>query len=110
MMSAPYASRFAWNEPCGWLNRRVMCASSLTSACRWPGCCGPAVTRRRAPAAGWQQGEGRRGIQPSAYPVLPLGAALPVEDFENSNWHMFQVVLPEERLMIKRAEVMAQMP
>jgi dTDP-4-amino-4,6-dideoxygalactose transaminase len=23
-----------------------------------------------------------------------LGCELPVEDFENSNWHMFQVVLP----------------
>ena len=25
-----------------------------------------------------------------------LGCELPVEDFENSNWHMFQVVLPEK--------------
>ena len=38
-----------------------------------------------------------------------LGLRLPVADFTNSNWHMFQVVLPEERLAIKRAEVMAQM-
>jgi len=38
-----------------------------------------------------------------------LGLLLPVRDFENSNWHMFQVVLPEERLTIRRAEVMAQM-
>ena len=36
-----------------------------------------------------------------------LGLQLPVADFLNSNWHMFQVVLPEERLSIKRAEVMA---
>ncbi|MDD2764719.1 MAG: DegT/DnrJ/EryC1/StrS aminotransferase family protein [Opitutaceae bacterium] len=38
-----------------------------------------------------------------------LGLGLPVADFANSNWHMFQVVLPEERLTIKRAEVMAKM-
>ena len=38
-----------------------------------------------------------------------LGLRLPVPDFVNSNWHMFQVVLPEERLTIRRAEVMAQM-
>jgi dTDP-4-amino-4,6-dideoxygalactose transaminase len=38
-----------------------------------------------------------------------LGLRLPVADFANSNWHMFQVVLPEERLTIRRAEVMAGM-
>jgi dTDP-4-amino-4,6-dideoxygalactose transaminase len=38
-----------------------------------------------------------------------LGLRLPVTDFTNSNWHMFQVVLPEERLTIPRAEVMARM-
>src|SRR5471030_1293501 len=38
-----------------------------------------------------------------------LGLQLPVADFVNSNWHMFQVVLPEERLTIKRAEVMRQL-
>jgi len=41
--------------------------------------------------------------------VRKLGLGLPVADFENGNWHMFQVVLPEERLTIKRAEVMAQL-
>lgn len=45
----------------------------------------------------------------AASPVGSLGLHLPVADFVNSNWHMFQVVLPEERLAIKRAEVMAQM-
>ena len=35
-----------------------------------------------------------------------LGCGMPVEDFENSNWHMFQVVLPER---VKRAEFMARM-
>jgi dTDP-4-amino-4,6-dideoxygalactose transaminase len=38
-----------------------------------------------------------------------LGLQLPVADFVNSNWHMFQVVLPETRLTIKRAEVMRQL-
>jgi dTDP-4-amino-4,6-dideoxygalactose transaminase len=38
-----------------------------------------------------------------------LGLRLPVADFENSNWHMFQVILPEERLTLKRADVMAKM-
>ena len=41
--------------------------------------------------------------------VRALGLHLPVADFANSNWHMFQVVLPEERLTVKRAEVMARM-
>ena len=38
-----------------------------------------------------------------------LGLGLPVADFAHSNWHMFQVVLPEERLTLKRADVMAQL-
>lgn len=38
-----------------------------------------------------------------------LGLGLPVADFTNSNWHMFQVVLPEARLTLKRAGVMEQM-
>ena len=38
-----------------------------------------------------------------------VGLGLPVADFTQSNWHMFQVVLPEARLAIKRAEVMAQL-
>ena len=38
-----------------------------------------------------------------------LGLGLPLADFEQTNWHMFQVVLPEERLSIKRAAVMAQL-
>jgi len=36
-----------------------------------------------------------------------LGLRLPVADFTQSNWHMFQVILPEERLTIPRAGVMA---
>jgi hypothetical protein len=33
-----------------------------------------------------------------------LGCALPVEDFENTNWHMFQVLLPLERMRITRGD------
>jgi dTDP-4-amino-4,6-dideoxygalactose transaminase len=36
-----------------------------------------------------------------------LGLRLPVPDFTSSNWHMFQVILPEERLTVRRAEIMA---
>jgi dTDP-4-amino-4,6-dideoxygalactose transaminase len=38
-----------------------------------------------------------------------LGLELPPADFTQTNWHMFQVVLPEERLTISRADVMAKM-
>ena len=37
----------------------------------------------------------------------PAGLGLPVADFTHSNWHMFQVLLPEDRLRPKRAELMA---
>jgi len=36
-----------------------------------------------------------------------LGVGLPVADFENGNWHMFQITLPLERLDIDRAGFMA---
>jgi dTDP-4-amino-4,6-dideoxygalactose transaminase len=38
-----------------------------------------------------------------------IGLGLPPADFAQTNWHMFQVVLPEDRLTIKRAEVMAKL-
>jgi len=41
--------------------------------------------------------------------VGEFGLGLPLADFVNSNWHMFQVVLPEERLTITRAELMRQL-
>jgi dTDP-4-amino-4,6-dideoxygalactose transaminase len=41
--------------------------------------------------------------------VRALGLGLPVADFVQTNWHMFQVVLPAARLTIKRAEVMAKL-
>ena len=38
-----------------------------------------------------------------------IGLGLPPADFTQTNWHMFQVILPEERLTIKRADVMAKL-
>lgn len=38
-----------------------------------------------------------------------LGLQLPPRDFTQTNWHMFQVVLPEHRLTIRRADVMAKL-
>lgn len=39
--------------------------------------------------------------------VEALGLRLPVADFEHSNWHMFQVILPGERLDTDRAGIMS---
>jgi len=41
--------------------------------------------------------------------VQRLGIGLPVANFTDSNWHMFQVILPEARLDVKRAGIMAEM-
>ncbi|KVE33028.1 DegT/DnrJ/EryC1/StrS family aminotransferase [Burkholderia sp. TSV86] len=38
-----------------------------------------------------------------------LGVGLPIADFEHSNWHMFQITLPLEKLAISRGEFMAQL-
>ena len=38
-----------------------------------------------------------------------LGCGLPPADFERSNWHMFQVLLPLERMTIDRARFIALM-
>ena len=38
-----------------------------------------------------------------------LKLELPVENFTNSNWHMFQVVLPLEQLNTDRAQVMTEL-
>lgn len=38
-----------------------------------------------------------------------LGLELPVADFDQSNWHMFQVLLPLERLTISRGEFIRRM-
>jgi dTDP-4-amino-4,6-dideoxygalactose transaminase len=42
-------------------------------------------------------------------PAREVGLQLPPADFTSTNWHMFQVVLPEERLTIRRAEIMAKL-
>lgn len=41
--------------------------------------------------------------------AMEFGLELPPRDFAQTNWHMFQVVLPEARLALRRAEVMAQL-
>ena len=38
-----------------------------------------------------------------------LNLELPVENFSDSNWHMFQVVLPLEQLNVDRAQVMIEL-
>src|SRR3954471_16257954 len=45
----------------------------------------------------------------AATSAAALGLELPPSDFSQTNWHMFQVVLPEERLTVRRAEIMAQL-
>jgi dTDP-4-amino-4,6-dideoxygalactose transaminase len=42
-------------------------------------------------------------------PAKLLGLQLPVADYAQCNWHMFQVVLPEARLNVKRAQIMADL-
>lgn len=42
-------------------------------------------------------------------PHAALGFQLPVADFEQSNWHMFQIVLSETQLNANRAQVMAEL-
>jgi dTDP-4-amino-4,6-dideoxygalactose transaminase len=38
-----------------------------------------------------------------------LGLELPVPDFTNSNWHMFQVLLPLEKMKISRADFISRL-
>ena len=38
-----------------------------------------------------------------------LGCELPIENFSDSNWHMFQIMLPLENLKITRGEFIEQM-
>lgn len=38
-----------------------------------------------------------------------LKLELPVENFTDSNWHMFQIVLPLEQLMVDRAQIMTEL-
>jgi dTDP-4-amino-4,6-dideoxygalactose transaminase len=41
--------------------------------------------------------------------AVNLGIGMPVPNFTDSNWHMFQIALPLDRLKLSRAEFMAQM-
>ena len=41
--------------------------------------------------------------------VRALGVGLPVANFTDGNWHMFQVLLPEGRMTARRARVMEEM-
>ena len=45
--------------------------------------------------------------QLASHQATALGLGLPVADFNQSNWHMFQVILPLARLSLTRAEIMA---
>ncbi|PLZ03772.1 aminotransferase DegT [Burkholderia sp. WAC0059] len=42
-------------------------------------------------------------------PAVRLGVGLPVADFANGNWHMFQITLPLEKLDLDRSGFMAQL-
>ncbi|MGV0962911.1 MAG: DegT/DnrJ/EryC1/StrS family aminotransferase [Polynucleobacter sp.] len=41
--------------------------------------------------------------------ITNLNLELPVENFTDSNWHMFQVVLPLDQLNVDRAQVMTEL-
>ena len=41
--------------------------------------------------------------------AVEIGVQLPKQDFTNSNWHMFQIALPLDRISLTRSEFMAQM-
>jgi dTDP-4-amino-4,6-dideoxygalactose transaminase len=41
--------------------------------------------------------------------AVRLGVGLPRADFVNSNWHMFQITLPLERLSLARADFMSEL-
>lgn len=53
----------------------------------------------------------RRGLARQYFDSLEpsLGLEMPVADFEQSNWHMFQVLLPLEKLTISRGEFIRRM-
>ncbi|SAL79430.1 DegT/DnrJ/EryC1/StrS aminotransferase [Caballeronia arvi] len=41
--------------------------------------------------------------------AVKLGVGLPLRNFSDSNWHMFQITLPLDKLKLTRAEFMAEM-
>ena len=67
----------------------------------------PAYQTRRA-ALARQYFDVIRSEMKSAH-LDQLGLELPVENFTDSNWHMFQVLLPLEQLKTDRAQVMTEL-
>ncbi|MGA2015405.1 MAG: DegT/DnrJ/EryC1/StrS aminotransferase family protein [Opitutaceae bacterium] len=63
---------------------------------------GEFLARRRELARAYFEEFGRPAVR-------SLGIGLPPADFTDSNWHMFQVVLPEERMAVRRSQVMEEM-
>ncbi len=63
---------------------------------------GEFLARRRELARAYFEEFGRPAVR-------SLGIGLPPADFTDSNWHMFQVVLPEERMAVRRSRVMEEM-
>jgi dTDP-4-amino-4,6-dideoxygalactose transaminase len=61
-----------------------------------------AFTERRAELA-------RLYLQALEATAARFGVQLPTADFAQCNWHMFQIVLPEERLAVPRAQIMADL-
>ena len=53
----------------------------------------------------------RRALARAYFDALDpaLGCTLPVADFAQSNWHMFQILLPLERMTISRGDFIARM-
>lgn len=67
----------------------------------------PAYQTRRAALARQYFDAIRAGLQSAGLENLPL--ELPVENFSETNWHMFQVVLPLEQLDCDRTQVMSEL-
>ena len=89
-----------------------------------PECAGVPPADEGCPVPSHDGGRGAgRTPQAGGTPALPMnsggeggegagcvgGLGLPPADFENSNWHMFQVVLPEGDGCLARAQVMEKM-
>ena len=67
----------------------------------------PAFQARRSALAKQYFEAIRNEIKSAGLDALKL--ELPVENFSDSNWHMFQVVLPLEQLHVDRAQVMTEL-
>ena len=67
----------------------------------------PAFQARRSALAKQYFDAIRSAIKSASLDTLNL--ELPVENFTDSNWHMFQVVLPLEQLNVDRAQVMSEL-